>query len=85
MEVTVLAKQNYVYTLRQRDAGFFLSVVCGGVGMFEVEVELAADFAAECLADGKLLDRLCEKVRFSPDSFMPGQSKKPVVIASMPS
>jgi hypothetical protein len=80
VEVTVLAQVNWVYTLRQRGERFFLSVVCGGVGMYDVEVELSAEFAAQCLADRSLLDTLCEKIRYTPERFM-----KSPMLAAMPS
>lgn len=69
MEVTVIAQENWVYTLRKRGERYFLSVVCGGVGMFDVEVELSAEFAAQCLANRTLLDTISEKIRYTPERF----------------
>jgi len=80
VEVIVLAQQNWVYTFRQRGGGYFLSVVCGGVGMYDVEVELTPEFAAQCLADRANLDVLSEKIRFSPSKFM-----QSATLSAMPS
>jgi hypothetical protein len=80
VEVTLLAQVNWVYTLRKRGERYFLSVVCGGVGMYDVEVELSAEFASQCMADRALLSTLSENIRFTPERFM----KSPMLTA-MPS
>lgn len=66
----ILAQKKWVYTLFKTDAGMFLSVVCGGVAMFNVDVLLSSAEAEQALQDNGFLDSLAEKIRCNPKKYM---------------
>jgi hypothetical protein len=41
MAVEIIRRESWAYSLEKRDRKYILIVLCGGVGMYDVEVELA--------------------------------------------
>lgn len=41
MEMIKLAEERWTYILYKSDASYILSVVCGGVGLFELNIPLS--------------------------------------------
>jgi hypothetical protein len=69
VEVEIIRRENWAYSLEKRDGKYILSVLRGGVGMYDVEVELAADVAMSCISNKTALDSLAERIRYSPEKY----------------
>lgn len=65
----ILKQQRWVYTLYKTEEGLLLSVVCGGVGMFEVDVLLSDSEGDLAMNDQNYLDELTEKIRSNPKAY----------------
>lgn len=65
----IVTQKKWVYTLYKVDEGLLLSVVCGGVGMFNVDLLLSASEAEEIKKNPEYIDELAEKVRNSPQKY----------------
>lgn len=72
MEIEVLRRENWSYSLEKRGERFFLSVVCGGVGTYEVDVELTKELASKYMEDEASLDTLAARIRNSPEAYKNG-------------
>jgi hypothetical protein len=71
------------YTLYRNDERFFLSVVCGSVGLFERDIELSEEEIGAYRSLGKeAIDALASKINHEPSSYedrhIKGFSKWPV-------
>ncbi|WLQ15981.1 hypothetical protein O5O45_08650 [Hahella aquimaris] len=66
----IVSQKKWVYTLYRTEDGLLLSVVCGGVAMFEVEVLLSKEEAFQVQRDEGFLDLLAEKIRNNPKQYM---------------
>lgn len=69
----VVAQKKWVYTLYQTDEGMVLSVVCGGVAMFNVDVLLSDEESIQIDKDERYLDFLAENIRNDPKKYMSNQ------------
>ena len=69
MEKVVLTQEDWNYSLCQEGSRYLLSVVCGGVGLFEVEVEIPEDVALRGIEDKVQLERLVAAIRANPDGY----------------
>lgn len=59
-----------MYSLEHDDAGFILSVLCGGFAMYEVKIRLTEQEIREYKNTGKeFLDSLAKDVSHSPNQF----------------
>ena len=65
----IIAQKKWFYTLYKDEKGLSLSVVCGGVGLFEVEVIFTAADVQEYEMNPHFLDEFSEKVRNNPKKF----------------
>jgi hypothetical protein len=83
LEIEVLLQVPWSYTLYGSDDRFFLSVVCGSVGLFETEIELGVEEIAAYRTKGKeAIDALAKGINNEPkayrDRHIKGFSKWPV-------
>tara|TARA_Y100000782_G_scaffold20628_1_gene21930 strand:+ start:2738 stop:3022 length:285 start_codon:yes stop_codon:yes gene_type:complete len=69
--VIVLDEQSWSWLLFQNEKNMYLSVVCGSVGIFTVEIELTQAEIASFNAIGRtFIDELASGISFSPDSYL---------------
>ncbi|MEE3626111.1 hypothetical protein UCD39_19355 [Nitrospirillum sp. BR 11752] len=66
-----VAEKAWTYILYETGTGHVLSVLCGGVGMYELNIPLTAVEAARALADSAYLDGLASEIRMHPQQFAP--------------
>lgn len=73
-----ITKKNWEYTLLQDDDGVYvLSVLCGSIGLYELEIKLNATETSKYLEKGlEYLEGLVKQVRNSPSSFQDRAIKK---------
>ena len=64
-------KKQWVYTLYKTENNeYIFSVVCGTIGIFEVDITLSVDQIKKYENQGEVfLDELAAKVRYSPESY----------------
>lgn len=67
----IAAQKKWVYTLYKTDEGMLLSVVCGGVAMFNVDVLLSDEEVRQSKQDESFIDALAEKIRNNPKQYTP--------------
>lgn len=66
----VIAEKSWSWMLFADGDHLFLSVVCGGVGIYEIDFELTGDEAAEYRrTEDAYLDQLASAVRSNPAAF----------------
>jgi hypothetical protein len=76
MTLVKVAQKPWKYTLyRDDDGACILSVLCGTVGMFELNLPLTPAEAASAAADPDWLARRAEEVASDPDRFAPQSIK----------
>jgi hypothetical protein len=66
---SILKQQPWSYTLYGSDIGPVLSVVCGGAGLFELNIPLTPDEFALANGDEDSLMALVRTVTSAPDSY----------------
>lgn len=66
----MVAQKKWVYTLCKTDKGMLLSVVCGGVAMFDVDVLLSDEEASQAKKDESFIESLAEKIRNSSKQYV---------------
>ena len=73
-----ITKKNWEYTLSQDDDGaYVLSVLCGSVALYELEMRLNANETTKYLDKGlEYLEGLVKQIRNSPSSFHDRAIKK---------
>jgi hypothetical protein len=64
----IIAQEQWAWTLFQEEAEFFLSVLCGTVGLYEVVLKLSPS-EATMASNREALNELASKVRSQPKSF----------------
>lgn len=69
MEMTKIKEKKWVYTLYQSNRGIILSVLCGGVGMYELDILLTEEESIKAQNDDNFLEMLATDVRENPSSF----------------
>lgn len=70
MALTVVAQKKWSYTLYQDEQHvFILSVLCGGVGMYELNIPLSDDDAQRALNESAFLEGLAESIRTHPEEY----------------
>jgi hypothetical protein len=76
-EVRVIEEENWSWMLFQSADSYILSVICGGVAMFQLEVEL---LEIECLEFKKCrrsyIESLAAKIRNNPRPYLSRHMKK---------
>ena len=76
MTLVKVAQKPWKYTLYRDDGGaYILSVLCGTVGMFELNLPLTPAEAASAAADPDWLARRADEVASDPDRFAPQSIK----------
>ena len=70
--MVVLDEEHMSWLLFQNTNDMYLSVVCGTVGMFTVEIQLTNLEASSYKSTGKsYIDQLASSIREKPDYFTP--------------
>jgi|KBSMisStaDraftv2_1062788.scaffolds.fasta_scaffold99277_2 hypothetical protein len=70
MALTMVAQKKWVYTLYQDEhQALVLSVLCGGVGMYELNIPLSDEDGQRALNDEGFLDGLAEAIRTQPQNY----------------
>ena len=70
--MVVLDEEHMSWLLLQHENDMYLSVVCGTVGMFTVEIQLTNSEASNYKSMGKsYIDQLASSIRSKPDYFTP--------------
>jgi hypothetical protein len=64
----IIAQEQWAWTLFQEEAEFYLSVLCGTVGLYEVVLKLSAAEVAT-VSNREAINELASKVRAQPKSF----------------
>lgn len=71
MALTMVAQKKWAYTLYQDERrALILSVLCGGVGAYEINVPLSAEEGRKALNDDAFLDGLAEAIRTHPQDYL---------------
>jgi len=66
----MVAQKKWAYTLYENEQRMLiLSVLCGGVGMYKLNIPLSADEGQRALSDSAFLDSLAEAVRAHPQDY----------------
>lgn len=65
----IVKQEPWSYTLYEREGEFVLSVLCGSVGLFELNMPLKYSESESIQNDPSSLDRLVEDVRNRPDIY----------------
>lgn len=66
---SILKQKSWSYTLYDSEIGPVLSVVCGGAGMFELNIPLTPDEFAQANGDEDSLMALVRAVTSAPDHY----------------
>lgn len=69
MTLTKVIEKKWTYTLYGSEIGHILSVVCGDVALYELNIPLSPDEAIKLLADNEYLDRLATDIANNPQKF----------------
>lgn len=67
--MNIVKQEPWSFTLYEREGKFFLSVLCGGVGLFELNIPLTCSESESIQNDSSSLDRLVEDVRNRPGFY----------------
>ena len=67
----IISQKKWVYTLYKTEAGLVLSVICGGAGMFNVDVPLTILDTKELEENPDFLVNYAEKIRNNPKEYLP--------------
>lgn len=70
--MNALINKSWQYTLYEEGEKLLLSVVCGTVGVFTVNIELSETEKQAYLEKGeRYIDELASEITYNPESFMP--------------
>ena len=69
MGLNKIAQKQWTYTLYESQGTYVLSVVCGGVGVYELNIPLTADDAEKAILDSAYLDKLVSEIANNPHKF----------------
>lgn len=69
MALNKVAEKKWTYTLYESEGKYVLSVVCGGVAMYELNIPLASDDAEKAISDSAYLDMLASEIANNPHKF----------------
>ena len=66
----VLSKENWSWTLYKNESAYYLSVICGSVGIYSIEIELSKEEILEFENVGiEYIKSLASMVRFNHKPF----------------
>ncbi len=69
LKKSILKQQPWSYTLYDSDIGPVLSVVCGGTGMFELNIPLTPEEFAQVSGDEDATMALVRAITDAPDRY----------------
>lgn len=65
-----LVQKRWAYTLYRLDDGrVVLSVLCGGPGMYELNIPMDSEATAKAMADQELLEEYANDIRSHPERY----------------
>jgi hypothetical protein len=64
-----LAEKRWTYTLYRSDHSYVLSVVCGSVGLFELNIPLSDADGTKALEDKGFLEQLVAEIADDPKKY----------------
>jgi len=68
--MTEIDRSHMAWILYQKEERYFLSVVCGGVGIFEVVIQFSRDESVLYKRNGKIfVDSFASNVRSNPSKY----------------
>lgn len=67
--MNIVKQEPWSYTLYEREGEFFLSVLCGSVGLFELNIPLTCCESESIQNDSSSLALLVEDIRNRPDFY----------------
>ena len=70
MPLEKLIEKRWTYILYSHDGRYVLSVVCGGVGLFELNLPLSDADGVRALSDSDFLDKLAAEVSHDPNRYL---------------
>ena len=77
MAVVKIGKAAWDYTLYNTDHGYVLSVLCGTVGMYELNIPLTAAEVEKYLHGNGVIDDLANLIRSQPHAYADRSVKLP--------
>jgi len=70
MATEKIAQKRWVYTLFRLDDGtLILSVLCGGAGMYELNIPLDDEVASRVIVDEKFMEEYASDIRSHPEQY----------------
>jgi hypothetical protein len=75
MALTKVVDKAWSYTLYEAYDKYVLSVLCGGVAMYELNIPLELDEGVRAISDSAYLDALASEIRDNPHRFAPRSIK----------
>ena len=67
----IILQKQWNYTLTRENENYFLSVVSGSVGVFEIDIQLNSTEVANFLENGEeYIDQLSEEIRNKPSLWI---------------
>lgn len=70
MILTKIVEKKWTYILYKADEVFILSVMCGGVGLFEISVCLSNQVGARASSDVDFLEGLADEISNDPRKYL---------------
>ena len=70
MGLIKLAEKRWTYILYKVDDSYILSVVCGGVGIFELNIPLSSADGEKALNDKGFLETLAADISSDPKKYL---------------
>ena len=69
MVLRKIVEKKWAYTLYESGGVYVLSVTCGDVAMYELNIPLAAVDAERAVSESSYLDQLASEIATSPHKF----------------
>jgi hypothetical protein len=70
MALKKIAERRWTYILYKYGDQFIFSVICGGVGLFQLNLPLSVEDGVKALEEVDFLDKLAAKVRSAPEKYI---------------
>ena len=65
-----IIKKDWNYSFFEKDSGFILSVICGSVGLFEVNIQLNEEELKQYKIEGAAyIENLARAIQYSPSTY----------------
>jgi hypothetical protein len=69
MALIKLAEKRWTYILYKSDDSYILSVVCGGVGLFELNIPLSNEDGKKAFEDKLFLEKIAAEIANDPKKY----------------